>query len=117
VRVPEAATYYQALALEKLGETDKATAAFQKLLDAGTQALANAPAPDALDKTPDTALRTRIADAHYLAGLGHLGLHHLDQARAEFDQALKASPDHLAAHTALADLPPNTPPAPASPAQ
>jgi tetratricopeptide (TPR) repeat protein len=113
VRVPEAATYYQALALQKLGDSDKANAAFQKLLNAGTQALASAPATGALDKTTDAALRMRIADAHYLAGLGHLGLHHPDQARAQFDLALKASPDHLAARTALADMLPS----PASPAQ
>ena len=51
---------------------------------------------------PRRALRAaQIAGAHYLAGLGQLGLNNQDQARQEFSLALKASPDHYAATRAL----------------
>jgi tetratricopeptide (TPR) repeat protein len=91
VRVEQAAPYYQALALDKLGQADRAKAIFTQLIDAGNQALTSAPA----------AQRTQVADAHYIEGLGQLGLHNKDQARQEFSLALKASPDHYAATTAL----------------
>jgi hypothetical protein len=42
-----------------------------------------------------------VADAHYVVGLGHLGLGAVSQARAAFDAALVASPDHLGARLAL----------------
>lgn len=44
---------------------------------------------------------TQLADAHYIAGLGQLGLGNRDRARQQFLLALKASPDHYAAQTAL----------------
>jgi tetratricopeptide (TPR) repeat protein len=91
VRVEQAAPYYQALALDKLGQSDRARAIFTQLIDAGSQALTSAPAVQ----------RTQVADAHYIEGLGQLGLHNQDQARQEFSLALKASPDHYAATTAL----------------
>lgn len=96
VRVEQAAPYYQALALDKLGQSDRARAIFTQLVAVGNQALTNAPA----------AQRTQIADAHYIAGLGQLGLHNQDQARQEFSLALKASPDHYAATRALNALTP-----------
>ena len=48
------------------------------------------------------AQRIQAADAHYLIGLGQLGLNAKDKARQEFSLALQASPDHWAAKTALA---------------
>ena len=52
------------------------------------------------------AQRAQVADAHYLIGLGQLGLNHQDQARQEFSLALEASPDHYAAMRALNDRTP-----------
>jgi tetratricopeptide (TPR) repeat protein len=106
VRIPEASGYYRGLALQKLGENEKASALFQKLVDAGTQALAGAPAPETLDKAPDAGARMRTGDAHFLAGLGQLGLNHPEKAREEFAEALRASPDHLAAKVAMSDVKP-----------
>ncbi|MCU0913625.1 MAG: DUF5107 domain-containing protein [Planctomycetes bacterium] len=101
VRVTPAGVYYQALALRKLGEADRAKALFQQLVDTGTQALAKVsnPAPGA-----DVPLTQRLqaADAHCLIGLGRLGLDEKDRARQEFSLALQASPDHWTARTALA---------------
>jgi tetratricopeptide (TPR) repeat protein len=104
VRVEQAAPYYQALALEKLGQEDRAKAIFAQLIATGTKSLGSAPAT----KTPGqpvvtAAQRAQVADAHYLVGLGQLGLNHQDQARQEFSLALEASPDHYAAMRALND--------------
>jgi tetratricopeptide (TPR) repeat protein len=97
--------YYQAMALEKLGENDRAAAMFQQLIDKGTAGLSSAPgmeAPMESDASPDQ--RVQAADAHYLIGLGQLGLNNMDKARQEFALALGASPDHFAATMALAGM-------------
>jgi tetratricopeptide (TPR) repeat protein len=97
--------YYQAMALKKLGQHDSAMALFQKLIDKGTEELSsvpNATAPIASNSPSDQ--RAQIADAHYLIGLGQLGLNDKDKARQEFSSALDASPDHFAATMAVADL-------------
>ncbi len=101
LRVAQANSYYQAMSLMKLGETDRAKAMFQQLIDAGTQALTNAPDPQA---SPTAAQRITVADAHYIVGLGQLGLDNKEKANQEFAQAIKASPDHLAATSAMAAL-------------
>jgi tetratricopeptide (TPR) repeat protein len=89
VRVPAAAPYYQAMALEKLGQGDRAKVIFQQLIEAGA-------------KTAGGSLE-QVADGHYVAGLGLLGMNDVTQAREEFGLALKARPDHLAAATAILD--------------
>jgi tetratricopeptide (TPR) repeat protein len=103
VRVAQAAVYYQASALQKLGEADRARALFQQLVDTGTPTLAN-PTPTS-GSVPPTQ-RAQVADAHYLTGLGQLGLNKKDKAKQEFSLALQASPDHWAAKTALAGMTP-----------
>jgi tetratricopeptide (TPR) repeat protein len=97
VRVEQAAPFYQALALEKLGQTDRATILFNRLIDAGSKTLSANPA---------SAPRTQLADAHYLVGLGQLGLNNPGKARQEFSLALQASPDHYASAMALHDITP-----------
>jgi hypothetical protein len=52
------------------------------------------------------AVSTQLADTHYIAGLGQLGLDNRDQARQQFLLALKACPDHYAAKTALTGMRP-----------
>ena len=102
VRVEQATRYYQALALEKLGQSDRARTIFGALIDSGTKSLGSSPeskAPFQSNATP--AQRALVADAHYMVGLGQLGLNNQDQARQEFALALKASPDHYAAMQAL----------------
>jgi len=102
VRVAQAAVYYQALALQELGEADRAKTLFQQLVEAGTQSLANVSNPTPTDSGVSPMQRARMADAHYLTGLGQLGLNETDKARQEFSLALQASPDHWAAKAALA---------------
>jgi tetratricopeptide (TPR) repeat protein len=103
VRVAQANTYYQAMSFLKLGEADRAKAMFQQLVDSGTQALAGAPE---IQGQTSSAQRAKIGDAHCIIGLGELGLSDEQKARQEFLLALQASPDHLAAKVALAEIAP-----------
>jgi tetratricopeptide (TPR) repeat protein len=104
VREEQAAPFYQALALEKLGQPERAKAIFTQLIATGSKSLGSAPAMKPAGQSVVTpAQRAQVADAHYLVGLGQLGLNHPDQARQEFSLALEASPDHFAAMRALND--------------
>jgi len=105
VRVEQAALYYQAMALVKLGQEDHARKIFELLIATGINALGTAPDREASSQShvPD-AQRVQAADAHFLVGLGQLGLDKRDEARQEFLLALKASPDHYAAMVALSDM-------------
>jgi tetratricopeptide (TPR) repeat protein len=104
VRVEQAAPYYRALALEKLGKNDAAKAIFAQLVETGSKSLSSATEMKAPGQSVATAeQRAEVADAHYIVGLGQLGLDHNEQARQEFSLALEASPDHYAAMRALND--------------
>ncbi|MGD0047423.1 MAG: tetratricopeptide repeat protein [Bryobacteraceae bacterium] len=96
-----AQTYYQGLAFQKLGQMDRAKTLFQELLESARNELKQ-PAPLA---GRETSQRVRTANAHYLAGLGYLGLKDRAQAKTELSQAVQMSPDLLGARTALASLP------------
>jgi tetratricopeptide (TPR) repeat protein len=103
-----AQAYYQGLAFQKLGQTEKAQALFQGLVQSGQNELKQ-PAPPAGSRGgragPQISPRVRTANAHYLAGLGYLGLKDQAHAKAELSQAVQISPDLVAARTALASLP------------
>jgi tetratricopeptide (TPR) repeat protein len=105
VRVEQAALYYQAMALMKLGQEDRARKIFELLIATGINALSTAPDMEASSQSyVPAAERAQVADAHFLVGLGQLGLDKRDEARQEFLLALKASPDHYAAMKALSDM-------------
>ena len=89
--------YYRGLAFQKLGQPEKAQALFQGLVQSGENALQR--------PVPPAGARARTANAHYLAGLGYLGLQDQVQAKAELTQAVQISPDLVGARTALASLP------------
>jgi TolA-binding protein len=93
VRVEQAGTYYQGLALEKLGQSDQARTMFNQLIDTGTKLL-----------NGGAGRGTEIADAHYLVGLGKIGLNNRAKAQQEFALAIKTSPDHFAAERALREM-------------
>ncbi len=101
-----AQSYYQARALEKLGQSDKAQALFQNLVKSGAQMLQQASAKIDFFASfgEQQSQRSRLANAHYIAGLGYLGLNEKEKARQEFTQALQFSPDHLGARTSVARL-------------
>ena len=95
-------SYYQALCLQKLGQTDKAKAIFQGLVDSGQGALTQAAA--AGGGRGSQSPRLRAANAHYSIGLGYMGLGDMAKAKAELAQAVDTSPDLLGARTALAGM-------------
>jgi tetratricopeptide (TPR) repeat protein len=101
VRVAEANAYFQAMSLQKLGETDRAKAMFQQLIDSGTRSLNGAPE---IPSPATSAQRATVANAHYLVGLGQLGLNDKEKAKQEFSLALQASPDHMAAKMAITGI-------------
>ena len=103
-----AQAYYQALALEKLGQADQAKTIFTGLVDSGKAALqqtapAAAPGRGGRGGRAQTP-RARMAAAHYLEGLGYLGLNESAQAKAELSQAVEMSPDLVGARVALGSI-------------
>jgi tetratricopeptide (TPR) repeat protein len=105
--VPQAALYYQALTLEKLGQEERSRAIFQQLIDVGAHQLDSAPNVGELtDAGISPRQRARVADAHYLIGLGQLGLKNEGKARQQFLLAMQASPNHFAAEVALSNMAP-----------
>src|ERR1019366_832661 len=102
-----AQSYYQALCLQKLGQADKAKTMFQGLVDSGQLALKQ-PAPTEAGRGGRggraQSPRLQAANAHYLIGLGYLGLGDAAKAKVELAQAVETSPDLLGARTALATL-------------
>jgi tetratricopeptide (TPR) repeat protein len=95
--VNEAQSYYQALAMQKLGEDKQADAIFEQMISTGTRTLANY--PEATAKTLDD--RETVATAHYLVGLGEAGLHQQAEAQKAFRATLSICPDYLGALLAV----------------
>jgi tetratricopeptide (TPR) repeat protein len=97
-----AQSYYMALALKKLGRNDQAKAAFESLVETGKNALGQ-PAPAGRPgRVPSP--RAQSANAHYLTGLGYLGLDEQAQAKAELSEAVEISPDLVGARSVLDSL-------------
>ena len=99
--------YYQALAKQKLGQTEGIQAIFHELVASSTIAL-NQPASAGANASQgfrrQSSPRTNISLAHYIAGLGYTGLGNKAKAREEFNAALASSPDYLNAKIALSQL-------------
>jgi tetratricopeptide (TPR) repeat protein len=94
--------YFQGMAQKKLGNADKAAGYFNSLIKAGTKLLSNTAGMDYFAKFGGKRTETaRLAHAHYLIGLGHLGQGRLSEAKADFQQALKRDVNHLGARSGL----------------
>ncbi len=89
--------YYQALSLKKLGQDEKAVEIFQELVKSGIEALGRTSSEtDFFSAFADRqSPRARKATAHYITGLGFLGLSETQKAKEEFTQALQKNPGHL----------------------
>jgi tetratricopeptide (TPR) repeat protein len=95
--------YYEGLAALKLGLNTQATQFFDGLIAMGEKALAAGSDVDYFAKFGQRrSSRLRLADAHYLIGLGNLGKGETAKARDEFQAALKLNVNHLGATTQLA---------------
>jgi tetratricopeptide (TPR) repeat protein len=105
--VTGAQSYYQALSLQKLGQDSQAKTVFDDLVRSAEKVLQE-PLEEAVQSGGGRrrlmSPQTREATAHYLAGLGYLGLKDMERARKEFTAAVQTSPDLLGARTALAAL-------------
>jgi tetratricopeptide (TPR) repeat protein len=91
--------FCQALALQKLGRDDDAKRVFEGLIKAGQDQSQAGEQADYFAKFGERqSERVRKAQAHYLTGLGYLGLGRQTEAQAEFKQALELNPSHLGAN-------------------
>jgi tetratricopeptide (TPR) repeat protein len=98
-------TYYRAMALKKLGENEKAAVIFKQLVTSGDEMVERRSGSDFFSKFGERqSQRSRLASAHYIAGLGYLGLGEFEKAKEDFSQALKAKPDHLGAKIAMENI-------------
>ena len=93
--------YYQALAKSRLGQGAEAETALRSLIEQAQRSLER---EQGAKEGTTPASNKRLALAHYLAGLGRLGLGEKEKASSEFELALKSSPDHLGAATELKRL-------------
>lgn len=93
--------FYQGMALLKLGRDEEARSRFNRLIVYGEKHLYDqiridyfaVSLPDLLIWEDDLTLRNRI-HCHYLMGLGHLGLNHVEKARLFLSEAAQADNNH-----------------------
>jgi len=100
--------FYQGLAWLKLGDAKQAHRRFHKLIDYGERHVFDrvkidyfaVSLPDFLVFEDDLDKRNAV-HCHYMMGLGHLGLHELEQARKHFAEVLKMDVNHQGARVHL----------------
>jgi tetratricopeptide (TPR) repeat protein len=99
-------TYYRAMCLAKLGQSEQAKTALDGLVTAARRALEqpSAAGPARASRRGPRSSRDQQAIAHYLLGAGYLGLGDQTKAKQELTQALQLRPDHLDAQATLAEL-------------
>ncbi len=97
--------YYQALAMGKLGRKQKAAEIFDQLIADGQEKLTEDVTMDFFAKFGERQTRqARLADAHYVIGLGYLGKGKTKKAKEQFEQALELNVNHLWAQAQLSEL-------------
>lgn len=96
--------YYQGLSLMKLGRQGQAQDIFKAMVTAGNQMLEGIDQQEFFTSFgAQQSQRGRIANAHYITGLGNLGLNEKENAVKQFRQALEIDPAHLGAKTMLVE--------------
>ena len=89
-------SYYQGLVFQKLGQKEKAEQMFDGLIKFGETRLRAASSRDFFAKFGERqSAMYRQANAHYLKGLGCLGIGRKSEARAQFVKALECNVNHL----------------------
>ncbi len=96
-------SYYQALSLRQLGQTDRAATMLRDLVTAAHSALQQGPAELDPNMSPDKlrSQRFSLSSAHYAAALGYMGLDDKQNAKRELARALEISPDNVGARSAM----------------
>ena len=98
-------SYYQALCLQKTGNSDRAAEIFRTLAVLGETTAQKAPPSDPAAVTgPMQPERIRAASAHYVSGLGYLGLEDKVKAKRELTEAVRLSPDLAGARAVLREI-------------
>jgi tetratricopeptide (TPR) repeat protein len=94
--------YYEGLAALKLGRNPEANKIFDDLIEMGNKAVTAGSDIDYFAKFGQKrSSRFRLADAHYLIGLGNLGKGETAKAKSEFQAVLELNVNHLGATTQL----------------
>ena len=100
-----AESYFQALIHQKLGQSKRATALFERLLETAQSQLKDADGLNLSAPYQDQrSQRDRLANAHTLAGLAYQGLADTPKAKASLTKALEIQPGLLLAKTTLERL-------------
>jgi len=103
-RWPEA-RFYQGLCFSKLDQEDRAEKIFDELIDNAKKELSQEAAVDVFAKFGrQQTEQARKALAHYALGLGYLGKGLRDEAKAEFEKAVKLNVSLPWAKAQLAEL-------------
>jgi len=98
-------SYYQGLALRKLGQVKEAVRLFDGLIAFAAKQLEAGAEMDYFAKFGERQSRHFLmADAHYLTGLGYLGKDEQAAARREFEKALELDAFHSGAGNRLAEM-------------
>jgi len=95
-------SYYRALCLQKLGKAGEAEKIYRNLVSSGQEALQER--ASTAGSTPQGAPRTRLATAHFVTGLGYLGLDDTAEAKRELTEALRLRPDLVGAKSILDEM-------------
>jgi tetratricopeptide (TPR) repeat protein len=94
--------FYRGLALHGLGQKDAANKIFEELINSARQKLSQKAEIDFFAKFGEQQTEdARKADAHYALGLGYLGKGMLDEAKTEFEEAVKLNVSHVWAKAQL----------------
>ncbi len=89
-------SYFQALSLEKLEKRGEALEIYQKLIDLGKERIETSTSLDFFIKFGEKqSAAKRLAQAHYLLGLGYLGQGKSEKAHAEFKETLDLNINHI----------------------
>jgi len=93
--------YYQALALEKLGEASQAETLYDELIGRGKLWIERGATVSGIGVDEIRPAREIFSDGYYLQALGNMGLGHEVEAEKLLGKSLKAYPNHLWANALL----------------
>jgi tetratricopeptide (TPR) repeat protein len=98
-------SYYQGLALRKLSREQEAIDLFDGLVQFAKSQIEASPSIDFFAKFGEKqSVKIQQAHAHYLLGLGYLGLGKRTEAKTEFQKAIELNINHTDAQRQLSNL-------------
>ncbi len=97
--------FYQGMAFKKLGQQERANKIFSGLIGHAEKQLASTGGLEFFAKFGrERSKEERLANAHYLIGLGYLGKGRKDRAMVEFKKSLKLNVNHLWARVYFSEI-------------